>query len=545
MSVLRTVALEAVFPTGDGVGPLDLEIAAGESVLVLGPSGAGKSTVLRLLNGAVPQAVHAQVSGTVHVAGRLVGEEAHRVADLADVVGVVHQDPESGVCLPDVDDEVAFCLENLGVDPPAMEQLLSTALDRAGAAHLRGRRTTELSGGELQRVALAAATVADPALLLLDEPTSMLDADGVATVRAAIAEVRRRTGAATVLVEHRLDEFAGDAGPAGLPQRWVVLGRDGRVRYDGPSGALDREAARELVAGGCWLPFDTELLALFGDTWDAVHVRRQVLDGPSPPAATRGPELLRASGLEVAPPGRRRQVVIGPVDLALHAGEVVALVGANGSGKSTLLTTLAGVSGPLAGTVTGPRPGLVFQNPEHQFVAGSVRTEIAHGLPPELLHRVEDLLQEFDLHGVAGHDPHRLSGGQQRRLSLAALLAHDRPVLLADEPCFGLDRRATAAATTAMRTAALEGRSVLFSCHDLRVVAGSADRVLVVAEGTVHVTTPRDLLLDDGLLDRARLRPARWLRELAGSVTDSLALRGVLAGLDRLAADLRSETSLA
>ncbi|WP_432563510.1 ABC transporter ATP-binding protein [Kineococcus sp. SYSU DK003] len=536
--MLHARNLESVFPTGDGVGPVDLDLRAGEALLVLGPSGAGKSTVLRLLNGAVPQAVHAQVTGSVQVAGRAVGE--HRVADLADVVGVVHQDPESGVCLPEVDDEVAFALENLGVDPAAMQDRSAAALARAGATHLRGRSTTGLSGGELQRVALAAATVAGPALLLLDEPTSMLDADGVDAVRSAIAAVRRDTDAACVLVEHRLDEFAGDAGLAGLPERWLVLGRDGRVRFDGPCTELGADVARDLVTSGCWLPFDLECLALFGTGWSPEVLQRALAAAAPPQVPARGQVLLAARGLRVGP--SRHEVVLGPVDLDLHAGEVVALLGPNGSGKSTLLRTLAGVAKPLGGSIEGPRPGLVFQNPEHQFVAGTVRGEVAHGVRD--LARVEAELGRFDLLGVAGHDPHRLSGGQQRRLSLAALLVHDRPVLLADEPCFGLDRTATTAATTALRGAADDGRAVLFSCHDLRAVAGCADRVLVVAEGELLATTTRDLLVDDDLLRRARLRPARWLCDLARSVPDSAGLRAVLTGLDRLAAGLAAPVAV-
>ncbi|MFD6446366.1 ABC transporter ATP-binding protein, partial [Promicromonospora sp. NPDC060204] len=262
-TIVEAAGLEAVYGTGDGVGPVDLRIEAGQGVLVLGPSGSGKSTLLRMLHGAVPHAVHAQVDGAVHVAGRsLVGTG---IAGLADVVGVVAQDPESGVCLPDVLDEVAFPLENLAIDPGLIGPAVRTALDRAGAAALAGRATAELSGGELQRVALAAAIAPSPRLLLLDEPTSMLDADGIDAVRRALDVVRRETGAAWVLVEHRLDELAGDAGVEALPERWIVLGSDGRVRHDVAVGDLTVPVLRELVGEGCWLPLDLELEALLGE----------------------------------------------------------------------------------------------------------------------------------------------------------------------------------------------------------------------------------------------------------------------------------------
>ncbi|WP_020013362.1 ABC transporter ATP-binding protein [Promicromonospora sukumoe] len=584
-AVVETSGLEAVYGTGYGVGPVDLRIAAGQSVLVLGPSGSGKSTLLRLLHGAVPYAVHAQVDGVVHVAGRALSGTG--IAGLADVVGVVAQDPESGVCLPDVLDEVAFPLENLAVEPAAIGPLVRTALERAGAAGLAGRATAELSGGELQRVALAAAVAPSPRLLLLDEPTSMLDADGIDAVRRALDVVRRETGAACVLVEHRLDELAGDAGAAGLPERWIVLGTAGRVRHDVAVEDLTVPMLRDLVGEGCWLPLDLELRALLGDgaavsggallprdyarkqpdsgpnRWVEAHLdggslaarllrelgRGDVAPGarsapdvanvpdvgprPTPPGATP----LRAHDLAVSRgPRARRRDVLRDVDLELRPGTTTALVGANGSGKSTLLACLAGLDRPAAGTVDGPRAGLVFQNPEHQFTATTVRQEVGHGLPPDAAPRVEEALARFGLTRLADHSPYRLSGGQKRRLSLAAMLVHEHPFLLADEPGFGLDRHASVGVLRALRDVAAAGRGVLFSSHDLRAVAGYADRVLVLADGTLLAdTTPLELLRDEPLLERAGLRPPVLLRRLAAEVSDGPTLVTVLRAMDAAA----------
>ncbi|WP_285102138.1 ABC transporter ATP-binding protein [Promicromonospora sp. MEB111] len=574
-TVVEATGLEAVYGTGDGVGPVDLRIGPGQSVLVLGPSGSGKSTLLRMLHGAVPHAVHAQVDGTVSVAGRSVAGTG--IAALADVVGVVAQDPESGVCLPDVLDEVAFPLENLAVDPAAIGPLVRTALERAGAVALAGRATAELSGGELQRVALAAAIAPSPTLLLLDEPTSMLDAAGIDAVRRALDVVRRTTGAAWVLVEHRLDELAGDAGAEALPERWIVLGADGRVRHDVAVGDLTVPMLRDLVGEGCWLPLDLELEALLGrprgallpsdharkqpdsgrDGWVEAHLAGASLaarllrelggvavapgalpasDVASRPAPHDGP-TLRARGLSVVrgPRARRREVLRG-VDLELHPGTTTALVGANGSGKSTLLTCLAGLDRPAAGSVHGPRAGLVFQNPEHQLTATTVRQEVAHGLSPDAAPRVERALARFGLTRLADHNPYRLSGGQKRRLSLAAMLVHEHPFLLADEPGFGLDRHASVGVLRALRDAAADGRGVLFSSHDLRAVAGYADRVLVLADGALLAdTAPLDLLRDEALLARAGLRPPVLLRRLAHEVRDGRELVEVLRAMDAAA----------
>ncbi|QZN86566.1 ABC transporter ATP-binding protein [Cellulomonas sp. C5510] len=548
--VLDVSGLEAVLDGGAGVGPVDLRLAPGEQVLVLGPSGAGKSTLLRCLHGAVPHAVPAHVEGGVLVAGRAVAE--HGVAALADVVGVLAQDPETGVCLADVTDEVAFPLENLGTPPDVIGPAVAAALGAAGAGALAGRRTDALSGGELQRVALAAAVVAGPRLLLLDEPTSMLDADGVAAVRDALAVTRAATGAACVLVEHRLDALAGDAGVAGLPGRWVVLSADGRVTHDGPAARVAREAGPELLARGCWLPEDVEIATVLGGAVGGPGQRDRVLAlaaaaPPGPVTAPRGEVLLAARGLAAgrggpAPRHGRRsrrgpvpEPVLRDVDLELRAGEVVALVGANGAGKSTLLACLAGLLPPLAGVVDGARAGLVAQNPEHQIAARTVRAEVAVGLPPGPATdaRVAEALERFGLTALADRDPHRLSGGEQRRLSLAAMLVHDRGVLLADEPTFGLDRHGTAAVLGALAQTARAGRAVLLSCHDLRAVASCADRVLVLAGGRlVADVDPLTLLRDPRLLDAARLRPSRLLRWLAEAADDAGRLRDALAALD-------------
>jgi energy-coupling factor transporter ATP-binding protein EcfA2 len=546
--VVRTSSLEAVFPRGDGVGPVDLTVAPGESVLVLGPSGSGKSTLLRCLTGAVPYAVAATVTGTAEVCGVPVATSS--VAVLARRVGTVAQDPQTGVCLPDVADELAFPLENHCADPATIDATIDVALATVQAGGLRERRTTELSGGELQRVALAAAIVTEPALLVLDEPTSMLDAPGVAAVRRAVDEAQRLTGAAVVLVEHRLDEYAGDDGVAGLPGRTLVLDRNGRVVADGPSPEVFARTAADLLSSGCWLPLDAELQAVFGDPrgLDSGPVRTALLATPTPPAppvarAQVAGEPLALDHVTVAARGPARsarrsrrhpvQGILHDLTFRLDRGELVALVGRNGSGKTTLLSCLAGLQPPTSGALTGPRAGLVFQHPEYQFTQSSVQQEIAFGLPAGRDEQVDAWLHRFGLADFADHNPFQLSGGQQRRLSLAAMLVHDRPFLLADEPGYGLDRHATITAMRALAAAAAAGRGVLFSSHDLRTLCTYADRVLVLGEGRLIAdTTPLALLQDEAVLAAAGLRLPRLLAWLRDAGTDETGLQRVLRSLD-------------
>ncbi|WP_291036385.1 ATP-binding cassette domain-containing protein [Herbiconiux sp.] len=565
---------------------VSLELAPGERMLVLGPSGSGKSSLVNVLTGVIPFSQNLSVEGAVLLGGADVSELP--VVERARRVGAVAQDPAAAVCLARVDDEMALPLENHGVDPSAISGRIDDALGLVGAGGLRERATSALSGGELQRVAMAAALaglsegggigLAGPtgspadggvagargtgalggggggggasAVLLLDEPTSMLDPAGVRAVRGAVARVAERGEVAVLLVEHRLDEFAGEAGARGLPEKALVLDGSGGVVACGPTVEVLAQNAQRLHDAGCWLPLETELLAITGrpgglDSAEvgewlrgwlrmrpvATAARSSPVDGPgegdveAPDVASvanhddRDP-LLSARSLVVGRPapgarrsrGRRAPVdaVLAGVDLELPPGEVVALLGANGSGKTSLLLTLAGLLPAAGGAVAGARPSMVFQNPELQFLGHRVRDEIGIGVAgsrDEVAEIVDRQLAVHRLEHVADRDPYRLSGGEKRRLSLAAMLAHaDRPVLLADEPAFGLDRRDTVATADVFRTEAARGRAVVFSSHDLRFVATVADRVIVLADGGIAADGPTVTVLRNAdVLRRAGL----------------------------------------
>ncbi|MEJ5868243.1 ABC transporter ATP-binding protein [Pseudokineococcus sp. 5B2Z-1] len=544
-----------------------LAVASGEHVLVVGPSGSGKSTLLRVVSGVVPHTVSADLEGTARVAGRPTEETS--VVELSRHVGVLAQDPGSSVCLPVVEQEMALPLENRAVDPAVIDGRVDVTLAAVGASALRRRRTAELSGGEVQRVALGATLVAEPDVLLLDEPTSMLDPAGVAAVRSALDATLGDGGPAVLLVEHRLDDLAGDCGLAGLPARTVALSADARVLADGPTDVVLHEAAAELAAAGCWLPLEVELAAHTGHRGGlaapavADALRHLVATAPARETPPAGEPVLRARGLAVRARGdreRRRRTrrgreaqaraaaeaaLLRDVDLDVRAGEVVAVLGANGTGKSSLLLTLAGLLTPAAGEVLGARPAMVFQDAEHQLVATSVRAEVAAGLDPEAAQdgRVEAALAEHRLAHLADADPHRLSGGELRRLSVAAMLVHDRPCLLVDEPTLGLDRRAVADLVRALRRAAASGRGVVVVSHDLRTVAAVADRVVVLGAGGVVADGPlADVLRDDAALRRGGLVLPPLVRWLLAEGLDGERVRAALAALD---APVRSDAVVA
>lgn len=432
---------------------VDLEVLDGERVLVVGPSGGGKSTLLHTLTGVVPQSVHAAVTGQVSVLGR--DPRVEPVARLALDVGWLGQDPTSNACLPTVEDEVALPLENRGVARPEIGARVQRALADVGASHLAGRRTARLSGGEQQRVAIAAVLVGDPQVLLLDEPTSMLDPVAAARVLALLGDATR--GRTSLLVEHRVRSMAW------RPARTIVIGADGRIAADGPTVDVLRAAGPRVPP----------------------HRRARAGDDP----------VLELDGASFCQGGAE---VVHDVELALRRGQVTAIVGTNGSGKSSLLL---GAAGLLPGdTPAGAHDvALVFQRPEHQFVARTVAAEVGAGPDgPALLAR-------FGLAGLGDADPFRLSGGQQRRLSIAAMAALRRGVLLLDEPTFGLDEDQARAVVGLVADLAARGTAVAFATHDLELARGLADQVLVLRAGECVAVGGPEVLDDVGLLAAAGL----------------------------------------
>ncbi|MDW4574350.1 ATP-binding cassette domain-containing protein [Microbacterium sp. M3] len=553
-------------------------VAPGEVVLLLGPSGSGKSTLTLALNGLIPHAVPATVTGTVEVDG--LDTRDTPVAALSTRVGMVFQDPDAQLVTGTLLDEVAFGPENLRMPVADVLARAEAALRRVGLWDRRAENPDRLSGGGRQRLAIACALAMGSPLLVLDEPTANLDPAGIEEVYAALGDLVAAGDRAILLVEHNLDAAVG------FVDRVVVLDHDGRLAADGTVDDVLRGRAGDLHEMGVWLPVSAIAalrLRQAGFTLDPLPLTpdelRAALDAEPAPAGLAKAEPASARLADAEPASRSssersgtqrsepthdadstpelahrdeaaplitvrdlflrrgRAEVLHGIDLAVPRGAFVAVVGANGAGKTTLIQALAGVVTPPKGSVhidgldvgrsdartLSRRVGFVFQNPEHQFIAHTVFDEIAHGLrlqhlPDDKVRtRTEALLERFGLTAKAGSHPFLLSGGQKRRLSVGTALVAGAPVLVLDEPTFGQDRARADELLSLLAELNADGTTIVVVTHDMQLVTDYADRTVVMADGRVLADGPTaDIFADDALIARAGLRPPPLRRALRG-----------------------------
>jgi energy-coupling factor transport system ATP-binding protein len=472
---------------------ITLEVAEGELCLVMGSTGTGKSTLLRCVNGMMPTFTGGTLAGRVVVAGR--DTRSHPPRDLADVVGVVGQDPLAGFVTDTVEEELAYGMEQLGVPPDVMRKRVEETLDVLGLADLRRRARDQLSGGQQQRVAIGSALATHARVLVLDEPTSALDPTAAEEVLAGITRLVHDLGATVLLAEHRLERVVQYA------DRALWLPGDGTVQSGSPAEILAvSDVAPPLVELGRRLGW-TPLPLSVRDGRRAAAPERERLGGGvmrTAPAPAAGTELLRAARVMV----RYGEVTaVREGNLTLRAGEIVALMGRNGSGKSSLLWALQG-SGPRQ----GGRVDVAGRDP-HRLPASKARTLV--GLVPQnasdllYLDTVADELARADLESTAkpgtaaatlrriapaidpATHPRDLSAGQQLALVLAIQLTAAPQVVLLDEPTRGLDYTAKAELTLVLEELAGGGHAVLVSTHDVEFAARLAHRVVVMAEGDI------------------------------------------------------------
>lgn len=486
-----------------------LRVEPGELCLLAGLSGEGKSTLLRAACGLAPHFHGGSFAGRVTVAG--LDTREHPPARLGAVVGALFQDPETQLVAGTVRAELALALEGRGHGPAVVARGVEEVALALGIDALLDRATHELSGGEKQRVALGAALVGRPAVVLLDEPTSQLDPVAGDELIGLLRRLNQEWDTTILLAEHRLERCLAAA------DRVVALER-GRIVHDGDPSSFLHWA--EQKAPALQTPA-ARLFALAGLPSPPVGVKqaraelraRRLLPAQPPSADLRGaPQRSR----RVRVPGSARltfrgragerpsgalrfenvwfEIPRGPailrgVDLRIEPGERVALMGRNGAGKSTLLRHAAGLLDPTRGRLThSGRVALMLQNPNDYLLRDRVERELSHGA-----------LQDAGLGDLAERHPRDLSGGERQRLALAIVADGEPPAVLAlDEPTRGMDRESKAQLARELTRRAEGGQAVIVATHDPEFAAACAARVVLLADGRVIADGPAEDLLSGG-----------------------------------------------
>ena len=477
---------------------VDLHLLEGELVVVVGRTGSGKTTLLQAINGLFPHFTGGTLSGRVLVDGRDTRTNPPR--ELADLVGVVPQDPSSSFVADTVEEELAYGMECLGLPGDVMRRRVEETLDLLGLNDLRERPLGTLSAGQQQRVAIGAVLTSHPRVLVLDEPTSALDPAAAEEILAALQRLVHDLGITVVMAEHRLERVVqyadrvlvvpGDAQP-------LVIGTPQEVMREAPIAPPVVELGR--IAGWSPLPLSVR------DARRAAGALRDLLVGHEPPLR------IAAAGDEVLVEARDFTVAYGSVpalrrvSLTIGRGEIVALMGRNGAGKSTLLHAMVGLrdgsgvmrtAGADPRTLSGPRlvqaVGLVPQNPGDLLEATTVAEECraadrdAQAEPGTARAMLALIAPEI----TDGTHPRDLSEGQRLLLALAIVLAARPPLLLLDEPTRGLDYPTKTRLIAVLRDLARAGHGIVLATHDVELAADAASRVVVLAEGEVVADGP-------------------------------------------------------
>jgi energy-coupling factor transport system ATP-binding protein len=532
-------AVTITYPGADrpALRNVTLHVPEGELCLVVGRTGVGKSTLLGAINGLVPHFTGGVLAGRVCVAG--LDTRTHPPRELAGVVGVVMQDPMYGFVTDTVEEELAYGMEQLAVPSAVMRKRVEETLDLLSIAHLRRRAMRSLSGGQQQRVAIGSVLTAHPRVLVLDEPTSALDPAAAEDVLAALTRLVHDLGVTVVLAEHRLERVVEYADMV------VAVDAVGNVTSGVPNDMMRvSDVAPPVVRLGQAVGWDPLPLSVRDARRRGGALRARLEDCSPPSSATTpdAPTSLRARRLVV----RYGDVVaVAGIDLDVHGGEVMALMGRNGSGKTSLLWALQGSGRRHGGTVAlepdgadpsrltpsdaRSRVGLVPQSPGDLLYLATVDAECtladndniqAAGMCRAILDRI--------VPGIEGNaHPRDLSEGQRLALALAVQLCPRPAVILLDEPTRGLDEGAKVRFSGVIADLAADGRAVIIATHDVEFVAGVADRVVVLAEGEIVADGPTaDVVVASPVFApqvAKVMHPGRWLTvsQVAAALSDA------------------------
>jgi energy-coupling factor transport system ATP-binding protein len=500
---------------------ISFELKPGEMLLIAGSSGCGKTTLARCINGLIPRSYRGKREGRVLLHGKDVAEM--QIAEVAQTVGTLLQDPERQIVASNVFNEVAFGPENLGLPRGEIIARVDAAMKRLKLEYLRERETFNLSGGEKQKVALAGVLTMNPSILMLDEPLASLDP---ASAHEALEVFRSLAdeGKTVILIEHRVEDAI-----AANPDRLLYM-EDGRVKYLGPIRDLPKEIDHHQVK----LPAQWVVERAKAEKQAAVPAPRPKVQKENEPLVVFEDVDFRYND--------ESPLILQNVNLKIHRGDLIAVLGPNGAGKSTLVKHSIGLLKPTRGRVLvegqdtrkmsvaqiAHTLGYVFQSPTHMLYAPTVREELEFGpknlgYSPDIIEKaVAESVSTVNLGGLEEYPPLGLSFGQQKRTTIAAVLAMQSRIMILDEPTAGqdyanytrfMDALCLPAAQGAQSLVSANFAATLFITHDLDLAVTYANRVLLF--GDKHIAAdgkPEDVLKDIDLLMKYRVRPTSLLR---------------------------------
>lgn len=499
---------------------INLTLADGEMLLLAGRSGCGKSTLIKAVSGLLGSEERGELQGAIYLQGEDISKWPPEKT--GQLVGTVYQSPDDQLFAMTVADEVGFALENQGEEPEVIARKVSETLQLVGLGGFEDYSIHKLSGGQRQRLALASILVTRPGLLILDEPVSQMNPQGVQSFMQLLVRLNREAGIAILMIEHRVNELCK------YFSRLAVM-QDGRIVYDG----LVKDAWKAMTGRtdlGLREPQTVKLcraLQLSELTTDQEKIV-QMLRSECEPAVTAaqaqpaGPQkpLLEARDLYYTYPGSK-EPTLKKLQFTLYQGQITAIMGFNGAGKSTLMNLLGGLTQTQQGSMLlEGKPvdkqlgkiGYLRQEPDLMLLADTVREELCwknHMITQEEL---QLLLKHMNLEEYADDFPLALSKGQRLRVVLGAMLAKKPALLLLDEPTTGQDEQSLAEIRRLLLAYKKQGGSIFICTHDMELAAQVADRVIVLCAGQIIADgTTEDVLSNKKLVEAGGLTPSSLL----------------------------------